>query len=822
MRTRVIGLPVVVVVTTLWVGAQARAQVPSPTLRPLRVQSRFCGDDPGELASVASVRAATAAQCPCGGFAKHTDYVRCVRSVAKGAVKSGALRKACYLAAMRDASRSTCGRPTGAVTCCRVSVKGKTSCGVSSSFAKCRPLRGGTATIGNSEGCYDACLPSLADVTLSQAQIETAVGTALVGIADPWGRDLGVVMDRALAEIGVRAGAVPSPTPGPQASQRAEFVVSTTSDDCLNNYCWYAEYCGESNSDTYLGGKTAASGPCLNHACYNHDLSSFQSCIYGSTDPWGNPTGNPPLPDCYFSPQSVSVDGALLEACLICPSVDGLLGNYFSNADNLVCGIAAALRVRPECSTTSNLPCVADQCNSPACPGACNPATGRCGACATNGCPTLGGFRCLDASPGSIEQQCLMGATGCLAWGVGQECANGCMNNQCAPPPCVTNGCATFQATQCLNSTTQQTCGDSGAGCLSWGSDVQCDDGDPCTVGDTCSAGVCRPGTATTCNNNGIRECSEHCDGADLGDATCQSQGFQCGTLSCNLDCALDASGCANDVCSSAGSTQCLNSTSQQTCADHGSGCLTWGTDYQCGNGCVGNACATQSCGNSIREGTEQCDGTDATACPELCQSDCTCGLPTVPTILADSHGAGCTYPYSAGFGITESTCGTTRSCYIGYDEMFVPSMSGNVDTISVSLVTGSGDAGSPTDSVTLELWTYSGTVSAPLGTFLRTATVSAAAIVAAGAALYDSDPAHFTRFTFPNVYLDTGVAYYVHYFRTGQSVGNDYYSANICLSETYPDGFLVWHSFVWNGPAGGTYTRDATPFDLFFQAFGS
>src|SRR5215468_5653035 len=30
-------------------------------------------------------------------------------------------------------------------------------------------------------------------------------------------------------------------------------------------------------------------------------------------------------------------------------------------------------------------------------------------------------------------------------------------------------------------------------------------------------------------------------------------------------------------------------------------------------------------CGNNIKEGTEQCDGSDATACPGVCQADCTC-----------------------------------------------------------------------------------------------------------------------------------------------------------------------------------------------------
>ena len=42
----------------------------------------------------------------------------------------------------------------------------------------------------------------------------------------------------------------------------------------------------------------------------------------------------------------------------------------------------------------------------------------------------------------------------------------------------------------------------------------------------------------------------ETCDGTDLAGQTCQSQGFQSGTLDCSQDClAFDTSGCVNAVC---------------------------------------------------------------------------------------------------------------------------------------------------------------------------------------------------------------------------------------------------------------------------------
>ena len=38
-------------------------------------------------------------------------------------------------------------------------------------------------------------------------------------------------------------------------------------------------------------------------------------------------------------------------------------------------------------------------------------------------------------------------------------------------------------------------------------------------------------------------------------------------------------------------------------------------------------------CGNNIREGTEQCDGTDDSACPGFCRPDCTCPSEAIPTV---------------------------------------------------------------------------------------------------------------------------------------------------------------------------------------------
>ena len=193
---------------------------------------------------------------------------------------------------------------------------------------------------------------------------------------------------------------------------------------------------------------------------------------------------------------------------------------------------------------------------------------------------------------------------------------------------------------------------------------------------------------------------------------------------------------------------------------------------------------------------------------------------PPPPTTnrVADSRGTGCDAPWTGGplQGLYSAEFGQNGS-YIGYDQVIVPTISGDVDTITVSLVPVAGAGGPPTDGVTLELWTYSGILSAPLGVLLRSATTSADAIAAAGASVYDRNPAHFANFSFSSVHLDAGVEYYLHYYRTGTSITGEYYRANMCLNETYPGGFLVWH-----GPGDTVYTRDAATFDLFFQMLGA
>jgi Papain family cysteine protease/Kelch motif len=117
------------------------------------------------------------------------------------------------------------------------------------------------------------------------------------------------------------------------------------------------------------------------------------------------------------------------------------------------------------------------------------------------------------------------------------------------------------------------------------------------TCTSACSGGQC---TGPTCGNGMINP-GEQCDGANLGGATCESQGFSGGSLSCTSTCTFDTAGCCNNACSQQGATQCANASTVETCSEGPLGCLAWGADASCPNGCdaATGACAADPCGQT-------------------------------------------------------------------------------------------------------------------------------------------------------------------------------------------------------------------------------
>ena len=110
---------------------------------------------------------------------------------------------------------------------------------------------------------------------------------------------------------------------------------------------------------------------------------------------------------------------------------------------------------------------------------------------------------------------------------------------------------------------------------------------------------------------DGVADGDEACDGRDLKGATCESEGFDGGTLSCSRGCELDLSQCSIATCGDGvieGREECDGrQLGGATCESEGFD----GGDISCTRNCLldVSACWTAVCGNGTIEEGEECDG---------------------------------------------------------------------------------------------------------------------------------------------------------------------------------------------------------------------
>lgn len=142
---------------------------------------------------------------------------------------------------------------------------------------------------------------------------------------------------------------------------------------------------------------------------------------------------------------------------------------------------------------------------------------------------------------------------------------------------------------------------------------------------------------------NGTREGEEACDGT-VGDATCVDAGFDNGTVFCTMGCEFDTVMCGTcgdgllDPAEDCENKLALGETCQGLGYDSG--------ELSCGRDCLFNVSACQLCGNGAAEGTETCDGEDLTgatcatlglsggdlACADTCNFDlANCDITGIP-----------------------------------------------------------------------------------------------------------------------------------------------------------------------------------------------
>jgi hypothetical protein len=139
----------------------------------------------------------------------------------------------------------------------------------------------------------------------------------------------------------------------------------------------------------------------------------------------------------------------------------------------------------------------------------------------------------------------------------------------------------------------------------------------------------CRIGTSTCTGTgpvcpNGIAEGSEQCDGADLKGRSCTSFGFNGGTLACSNNCTYNPTGCTY-------TPPCGNNVAQwpepcdgtdlrgETCASLNAGTGTLACNGTCDSFVLTGCSSAPGCGNNQIEWTEVCDGTDLNG--ETCAS---------------------------------------------------------------------------------------------------------------------------------------------------------------------------------------------------------
>ncbi|WP_230467851.1 hypothetical protein [Lujinxingia vulgaris] len=183
-------------------------------------------------------------------------------------------------------------------------------------------------------------------------------------------------------------------------------------------------------------------------------------------------------------------------------------------------------------------------------------------------------------------------------------------------------------------------------------------DGGTLGCSDTCGFDTSACTTNPVCGDDTVNTDEEVCDGADLGGQTCESLGFDGGTLGCSDTCGFDTSACTtNPVCGD----DTVN-TDEEVCdgADFGGQtCESLGFDggtLGCSETCDvdTSACTTNPvCGDdTVNTDEEVCDGTDlggqtceslgfdggTLACSDTCGFD-TSACTSTPFVCADFEG---------------------------------------------------------------------------------------------------------------------------------------------------------------------------------------
>lgn len=233
-----------------------------------------------------------------------------------------------------------------------------------------------------------------------------------------------------------------------------------------------------------------------------------------------------------------------------------------------------------------------------------------------NYCSNINGDTFCNLRHGDERPYCLYGSDACFVELTAEQRADptfdGCLESE--PPsecysPCG-GGAPQEERGVCVGSREETGFAESSTS----GMDVESSGGttsevsaDGTSSGDT-STDTGSTGPSSECGN-GVLEDGEECDGTDLGDWTCAEIGFDEGTLSCTIACALDSSECRRCGNGILEEGEDCDGTDYggQTCESRG---LSDGL-LGCTGECAFDVTGCTLCGDGLRQGAEQCDVAD-------------------------------------------------------------------------------------------------------------------------------------------------------------------------------------------------------------------
>ncbi len=331
----------------------------------------------------------------------------------------------------------------------------------------------------------------------------------------------------------------------------------TQTDTCLGGTCTGGNpvVCGALDQCHVAGTCNAATGACSNpNKANGAGCDDGNACTMGDSCQAGTCSGGSPV--VCTAADACHVVGVCNAASGVCSNPPAPTGTSCSDGNlcttNDLCDGAGA------CSVSTPVSCPAtDQCHNP---GSCNAANGLC-----SNPPKLDGSVCNDGSACTTSDTCQAGV-----------CTGG-SGTVCQPvDQCHSAGVCNGASGSCSNPA------------LPLG--TTCDDGDPCTFNDQCTATGCR-GTSITCTSDActVRSCNNS--------ATCLATPRAAG-VACD-----DGNTCTfNDLCNGSG-----------TCV---------GTTLSCNS----DSCATRACnGSASCTVTPVLDGTACGGTGNLCLSGGTC-----------------------------------------------------------------------------------------------------------------------------------------------------------------------------------------------------